>query len=131
MTKNLPSGKQIYPAYKAYLQTKNYSPTTIRNYLSDLNQYLGSNSLQDYVKSIKKDVNYPRYISSLNKYFQFCLNQNLIKRNPLKDIDKKPQLDIEILLDQYKNYLIKKHKMPFTIKNYINDIKQFINFCES
>ena len=119
------------PAYKAYLQAKNYSPTTIRNYLSDLNHYLGFESLEVYIKSIKDDPSYPRYISSLNKYFQFCIDQHLIKRNPLKDLDKKPRLDLEILLDQYKNYLIKKHKMPFTVKNYINDIKQFMNFCES
>lgn len=119
------------PAFKNWLISKNYQGTTIRNYLSDLNQYLSFESLEDYLKSIKKDANYPRYISSLNKYFQFCLDQNLIKRNPLKDIDKKPQLDIEIVLDQYKNYLIKKHKTTFTIKNYINDVKQFINFCES
>jgi hypothetical protein len=119
------------PAYKIYLQSKKYSPATIRNYLSDLNRYSTYGSFELYLNSIKHDPNYPRYISSLNRYFEFAVDQKLIKKNPIKEMDRKPKLEINLLLDQYKTYLQKKHKMPFTVKNYINDIKQFINFCES
>jgi len=120
------------PAFKNYLESKKYSSATIRNYLSDVHHYSTYETPELYLASIKKDINYPRYISSLNKYFEFAIDQHLVDKNPLQALLKnKPRFDIDVLLDQYKTYLTKKHKMPFTIKNYLNDIKQFINFCES
>ncbi|HRS22716.1 MAG TPA: hypothetical protein P5562_01000 [Candidatus Woesebacteria bacterium] len=118
-------------AFKSYLQSHHYSPITIRNYLSDVHQYSTFDSLENYLNSIQKDPNYNRYLSSLNKYFQFCLDQHLINQNPLKSLKRKPKINIDTLLSQYEVYLVKKHKTPTTIKNYLNDIKQFINFCES
>ena len=128
---NLPAGRQGLSAYKSYLETQKYSPATIRNYLSDLNHYSTFDSFDLYLASIKNDPNCQRYLSSLNRYFEFAVDQKLIKKNPIKEMDRKPKLEINILLDQYKTYLQKKHKMPFTIKNYLNDLKQFIDFCES
>jgi len=119
------------PSYKTWLQSKNYNINTIRNYLSDVNEYLKFESLDLYLSSIEKDQNQARYVSSLNKYFEFCIDQHLLDKNPLKSLGKKPHQDIDFLMDQYKTYLIKKHKTSATIKNYLNDIKQFINFCES
>jgi len=118
-------------AYKNYLQSKNYSPVTIRNYISDVNEYSKHDNLETYLDHIEKDQNHSRYISSLNKYFEFCLDQHLIDKNPLKSLNRKPYQDIDDVLEKYKLFLIKKHKTSATIKNYLNDIKQFINFCES
>lgn len=118
-------------AYKNYLQSKNYSPVTIRNYISDLNEYSKHKTLEGYLVHIEKDQNRPRYLSSLNKYFEFCIDQKLLNSNPLKSLNRKPHQDIDNLLEQYKSFLIKKHKTTSTIKNYLNDIRQFINFCES
>jgi site-specific recombinase XerC len=135
------------PAFKTWLISKNYKSTTIRNYLVDINKFyfFASNQnnqnifdedlIASYISSLQKDKNNQRYISSLNKFFQFTLDQGLHKSNPLKKIKKKlhtpPRDTAESLILEYQKYLQKKHKTIFTIKNYINDVKQFINFCES
>lgn len=151
----------LQSSFKSWLVSKNYSSSTIRNYLADLNKYLNScsslrsttcpsdrrvydpQSLSSYLTSVSNDPNYPRYLSSLNKFFQFSLDQKLINTNPLKKIKKctgdsclpamvggRPQ-SLENLISQYKSHLIKKKYTPVTIKNYINDIQQYISFLEN
>lgn len=129
----------ILQPFKVWLTTKNYSPATIRNYLSDTNQFFDFANDQDifssetislYLKNISKDSNYPRYFSSLSKFFQFALDQNLVKTDPLKAAlkDKKPSSDE--IINQYSEYLNKKQFSQSTVKNYLNDIKQFIDWSK-
>ncbi len=129
----------ILQPFKVWLTTKNYSPATIRNYLSDTNQFFDFANDQDifssdtvslYLKNISKDSNYPRYFSSLSKFFQFALDQNLVKTDPLKAAlrNKKPNQDE--IINQYSEYLNKKQFSQSTVKNYLNDIKQFIDWSK-
>lgn len=148
LTPPLKKGGEL-DGFRQWLKSKNYSSSTTRNYLVDVNKFLqfshldkldelSNFQLENYLKTISSDPNYSRYLSSLNKFFDFALDQNLVSENPLKKILKrndqsvcKPSLSIENLVSQYKQHLELKHKSSTTIKNYINDIQQYLNFCES
>lgn len=137
--------------FRLWLQSKNYSSSTIRNYLMDLNKYLASplvkggsrgdfdpKNLSSYLSSISSDPNYHRHLSSLNKYFQFALDQKLIDSNPLKKAllstakaDSNTHPSLESLLLSYQAYLQAHHSSNSTIRNYINDLKQYINWTET
>lgn len=127
----------IYNPFKSWLKNKNYSSSTIRNYLSDINQFLNFTSNQDifssetvslYLKNISKDSNYSRYLSSLSKFFQFAQDQKLINNNPLKTALKAKKPSTDEIINQYSEYLKKKQFSQSTVKNYLNDIKQFIDW---
>ena len=131
---------ELSSSFRSWLISKTYSPATIRNYLSDLNAYFdfskdsnffSPDTVSVYLKKIDKDQNYSRYLSSLSKFFQFAIDQKLISVSPLKKArqPKTPTPD-DILLD-YQSFLIKKHFSPVTIKNYLNDIRQFIDWQQN
>jgi hypothetical protein len=128
--------------FQSFLVSKNYSSSTIRNYLADIGNYFefiktnsnqnpfSSDILSPYLKSISSDPDYRRYLSSLSKFFQYAQDQGLTKTNPLKSAlrDKKPSLD-EILTN-YQEFLSKK-KSDSTVRNYLNDIRQFIDWNQT
>lgn len=131
-------------SYKLWLQSKHYSDSTIRNYLVDINKYLSfvkdSNaiylpeSIAAYLSSIESDSNKDRYTSSLSKFFQFSADQKLIVSNLLPKIKsdiQEPKTDLDTILEQYKAFLLKRKFSPSTIKNYLNDINQFIAWSKS
>lgn len=151
MTLSAPNYQEpaIAQSFRLWLTSKNYSDSTTRNYLSDLNAYFdfvknlssknstiynlqstiySPDTISAYLKTIQKNPAYPRYLSSLSKFFQFALDQNLIKTDPLKAAlkDKKPSLDE--IINQYSDYLNKKNFSQSTIKNYLNDIRQFTDW---
>jgi site-specific recombinase XerD len=123
-------------SFKSWLISKSYSPSTIRNYLADINRYLvntknnifSPESVSDYLTNIKKDPNINRYLSSLSKFFQFAIDQHLISINPLKTAQKPKIPSPEDILKDYQSFLSQKHFSPATIKNYLNDIQQFIDW---
>jgi site-specific recombinase XerD len=151
----------VLPPFRAFLISKNYSSSTIRNYLSDIGNYFefvsnpsvlrtapldkGASftpalsregvgegfrleTVSAYLKTISSDPNYSRYLSSLSKFFQYALDQGLTKTNLLKSAlrDKKPNLDE--ILNNYQDFLVKKNFSESTIKNYLNDIRQFTDW---
>ena len=137
---------EIVNSYKLWLQSKSYSDATIRNYLVDLRKYFSftnpdsdqitdkifnQDNLSSYFQNINQDQNYKRFLASLSKFFQFALDQGLISTNPLKAAlrNKKPSSDE--IINQYSQYLNKKHFSQSTIKNYLNDIKQFIDWSKN
>ena len=136
--------------FKLWLQTQGYTMTTIRNYVADINKYVrftdsgdifASESLGKYITSITGQKNNHRYLTSLNKLFEFAQAQNLIFTNPFKKIKKQvcpasnfreiTSCGLEYILDQYQEYLSQNHKNLFTIKNYLNDVQQFINWTRT
>lgn len=136
------------PTYKIWLANRQYSRATIRNYLVDFGKYLSflpstdtqdifsSEHLSSYISSISSSPNLNRYLSALNCFFEYALDQNLVSQNPLKPIIKKfhrqaeasTKTDLNQLVKLYQQYLIKKNVAPATIKNYINDLHQYINW---
>ena len=166
-----PNTYDLTSSFRSWLISKNYSSATIRNYLSDINDYfefvsnppvlrtssldkgrkLSTNNcspssrgaversetegfrveiLSAYLKIISSNPNYRRYLSSLSKFFQFAQDQNLVKNNPLK-IAKKAKPSTDEIINQYSQYLDKKHFSQSTVKNYLNDIKQFIDWSKN
>ena len=134
----------VLPPFRAFLVSKNYSSSTIRNYLSDISSYFDftnksspkssiydPTSISSYLKTISSDPNYRRYLSSLSKFFQYALDQGLTKTNPLKTAlrNKKPSGDE--ILNNYQDFLVQKKFSEATIKNYLNDIRQFNDWTKS
>lgn len=126
-------------SFKIWLENKSYSSSTIRNYLSDISRYtdkatgdiFSSDTVSSYLSILPKDKNYNRYLSSLSKFFQFALDQKLISIDPLKKARQIKKPSAQDILSSYQSHLNKKNFSPITIKNYINDIQQFIDWLKS
>jgi len=139
----------IITSYKLWLRGKSYSPATVRNYLVDLkkyfqfsyqdnsdsNQIFNSDNLTAYLQNINQDQNYKRFLASLSKFFQFSLDQHLISENIFNKIKSSRGVlqyapTIEDIIKLYQDQLIKKKFSLSTIRNYINDVQQFINWAQ-
>lgn len=134
-------------SFKSWLILKSYSSSTIRNYLTDINKffnfYKNSSTKNDpksifspdavslYLSSVKTDPNKNRYLSSLSKFFQFAIDQKIISLNPLKKAQKTIIPTPSDILVQYQSFLSQRHFSSATIKNYINDIQQFIDWNQN
>jgi len=145
------TAKDLSTHFRDWLKSQNYSSSTTRNYLVDINKYLSHlstnsesttlssifslSSLKDYLDLIEDPKYKGRSLSSLNKFSLFALSQNYINSNPIKKYRRLSQstknFDIENLLDTYKDYLIKKKRSPSTVRNYINDLQQYINWLST
>ena len=94
-----------------------------------------SHNLTSYFQTINQDQNYKRFLASLSKFFQFAIDQQLISQNPFPKAKKcmggslcPPLQDI---IKLYQQQLETKKFSTSTIKNYINDIHQFINWAQN
>jgi len=137
----------VFTSYQNWLKSKSYSDATIRNYLVDLKKYfLFTNSnldqvtdkifdqdnLTSYFQNINQDPNYKRFLASLSKFFQFALDQHLISSNPFsKALKSEPDINLKEMVKLYQQQLESKKFSLSTIKNYINDIHQFINWVQN
>lgn len=137
----------IFISYQRWLKSKSYSQATIRNYLVDLKKYFlftnsnldqitdkifNQDNLSSYIQSINQDSNYKRFLASLSKFFQFALDQHLISINPFpKAIKSQPEVNLNDIIKLYQQQLEAKKFSILTIKNYINDIHQFINWAQN
>ena len=138
---------EIINGFNLWLKSKSYSSSTIRNYLSDINAYISffrnakleirnlsifsSDSVSSYLQTIQKNPAYSRYLSSLSKFFQYAIDQNLIKIDPLKLAQKVKKPSIDDILSDYQSFLTKKHFSTSTIRNYLNDLRQFIDWSKT
>jgi len=130
----------IIPAFKSYLHSKNYSISTIRNYIADLGKYFSvfptfsTDSLITFLRQHSASPNYPRTLASLRLFCQFALDQQHLTINPLKNalkiVSSTPQLNLNQIITEYSKYLTNHHASNSTIKNYINDINQYINWLK-
>jgi len=138
---------EIINSYKNWLLSKSYSDATVRNYLVDLRKYFlftnpneneltdqifDQDNLSSYFQNINQDQNYKRFLASLSKFFQFALDQQLISENPFsKALKVQPETNLKETVELYQQQLEAKKFSLSTIRNYINDIHQFINWVES
>ena len=143
------------PQFKLWLKAKSYSDSTARNYLADLGKYLnyvnhlpqtvsldpsassGIHILSPeiislYASYLSGKNNASRYLASLNQFCQFALNQHLISQNPLKSLHKNSSApNASDLVDLYQQHLTKHNTPVSTIRNYINDLHQYISWLET
>ncbi|MFZ2152887.1 MAG: hypothetical protein WAV41_02405 [Microgenomates group bacterium] len=146
------------PQFKIWLEQKGYSDSTSRNYLADLGKYLeyinhlpqrvsmdissdpepsvghilSADIVGLYVSYLTDKNNSSRYLASLRLFCQFALDQHLITQNPFKSIYRPPRSpELSDLVTQYETHLLKHNTPPATIRNYINDLHQYISWLES
>lgn len=130
---------QHIASYTLWLQNHQYQFNTIRNYQQDLRVFLifsyneiSVEIILKYFEDISHKNNSKRYLASLSTFCQYLLDQHLTDANLFKSAKKhfsrKKPFDIDKLLIQYQNYLIKDNKSNITIKNYINDIRQYFDW---
>lgn len=124
---------QLLLSFKSWLQKRQYNQNTIRNYLSDVNKFLLSNvNIENYLSQLLDTNGSSRQVSSLKKFIEFELDQKIISKNPIKKLLKPShqpnQNTANYLLNQYKIFLFKHNKDELTIKNYLNDIRQYLSF---
>lgn len=138
----LPLTSNHLNSYTLWLQNQQYQSNTVRNYLQDLKTFLAFSQNQislelvsDYIGEISSKNNSSRYLASLSTFCQFLLNQHLTDTNLFKQAKKhltrSPAFDLEKLLTQYQQFLIKDHKSDLTIKNYLNDIHQYFDWLKN
>jgi site-specific recombinase XerD len=148
-------------SFRSWLDNHHYSSSTVRNYLADIGKYLqfldktndfevtlpdqqvpivfSINNLNSYIAQLSTNTNSQRYLASLNVFCQFAVDQNLITSNPIAKIRKQAKkLSAPNSIDLLRHYrsefalsLAKHQHSPITIKNYINDIDQYINWLET
>lgn len=133
---------------------KPIADSTLRNYLSDLRFFLKwglaetksrleYNSILEFITSCdnKTILKYKEFlkhsalpsstikrrISSLRKFFGFCISQNWINQNPVRVKKSILQRD-PFLLSRFKNFLRKEKKLPEkTIEKVLLDIKDLLS----
>lgn len=96
--------------------------------INDYKIYLTSNNVP------LKTIN--RRFSSLRKFGAFSQDQGWLKENAfdtLKNIpeEEKPFPESEHHLEEFKVHLWKNNLSKATLKNYLNDIKQFLSWVDS
>lgn len=131
------------PSFRQWLVSRSYSSNTIRNYLADINKYFSvipqhsdpfdTATLTAYINTLSDLNNTKRYLASLNLFCLFALNQQIISINPIKSLRRQPTGQpgipaVDLLLQDFSDYLNRHHKTQNTIKNYINDIHQYLDF---
>ena len=118
-------------SFNLYLKSRNYSDSTVRNYLVDVRRFLESNlEPQEYLQSISTDPNFKRYYSALKIFYKFAQDQNLVK-NGLKPFPPKTITTPTDHLSAFKKHLEKRNTPISTIRNYINDITQYISWINN
>jgi site-specific recombinase XerD len=134
----------LLDSFRSWLLNRQLSPSTIKNYVSDLKGYFQTLNSQNpfsysplnaYLQEINADSNYPRYLASLNLFCQFGLNQKLISSNPLSQIKQSQKIqdnpDVETLINKFAQELNRLKTPPSTVKNYINDLYLYLRWLES
>ena len=141
----MPISAQLQHGFKLYLEAKNYQPTTVKNYVADTGKLLRFTNSQNpfsltvlsaYITALAGKNNSKRYLASLKKFCQFASDQHLCPPNIFKTALRsvraipsgRPSQEIGALLSQFKTHLSHKKRSPSTIKNYINDLNQYITW---
>jgi len=144
--------------FQTYLKDKKLSEISIKNYVSDLRHFLtwsAKNNFNDFKPSVfstyksyltdsktpSKTIN--RYLSSLRKFGQFLKEEKMLMINPAEDLEniksiktglnqvKRPVLLEEDMLGRFGEMLKKERLSQATIKNYLSDINQFLEFLKN
>lgn len=99
-----------------------------QSFIEEYKQYLVSNNIP------LNTVN--RRLSTLRKFFSFCIDQGWIKENPAKKVKNavssiKYQVSSR-KIDEFKEYLISKKKIPKEqVSKILQDVKEFLLITKS
>ncbi|EKD86222.1 MAG: hypothetical protein ACD_37C00405G0001, partial [uncultured bacterium] len=138
--------------FKEFLLSASKPPSkvTVKNYLSDIKKFIrwfeekfakdfdpsevNLSLIQDFKKeSLEKysGASVDRNLSSLRKFFRFAKLEGLVSHSPFELAVSSQKLEVDAWhLKDFKNHLYVFNASHLTIKNYIIDIKQFLNWAE-
>jgi len=150
--------KSITRPFSLYLKSQKIAENTARNYLNDIRHFLNwlvsfypelnsdkpdiiaqnisTGVLKNYKEFLKKNNTLPatinRRLSSLRKLSGFFINQGWQQSNPGKKVanitnKKETNFDWQVL-DRFAKSLKAEGKNPSTIRNYLSDVRGFLNF---
>ncbi|MCL5113767.1 MAG: site-specific integrase [Patescibacteria group bacterium] len=144
---------EILTQFKDYLLSQRKPPSriTVKNYLSDVNQFISwfekdlnesfspKSVTNQTIELFRKEsstrispASLERKLSSLRKFFQFLKIQDVISISPLEKLDTQKLEEGEPLpLKSFRNFLYVDNASSLTIKNYLNDVKQFFKWAEA
>lgn len=144
------SNNNLIDQFKQFLLSKDASRITVKNYLSDVNRFMKwfeEKYDQDFdpqevsmntFEQLKSDnltkysaASVDRMLSSLRKFFKFLKLEGYISHSPFEQAasSQQPSADPWHIRD-FKNHLYVFNASHLTIKNYIIDVKQFLNWAE-
>jgi site-specific recombinase XerD len=150
-----PAPRSLNAKFRTYLQKQNLSPATLKNYVSDIDQFLEwvkhnlqENKLEarqltqtvfsDYARALFDPAGgvHPatanRYLSSLRSFGEFLVAHNLAVTNPAAELKNKtidPTLDQ--LLTEFKHELTRQKLAASTVKNYVSDVKNYLAWTQT
>jgi len=137
--------------FRDYLSSQNKpsSKSTIKNYASDLRFFLGwieKNYSFDFdPKLVNADIiehfkrsnvdrisasSLDRHMSSIRKFFLFLKEQNHIDVFPFEKFTPEDKNEDPRHLNKFKNHLYSGGSSGITIKNYLIDIRQFLDWTQ-
>lgn len=100
---------------------------------------INDNTVQEY-KSYLTENKIPiktinRRLSTLRKFFSFCISQGWLKENPAKKIEnlktkiknKDWELQKKSILNKFQVDLLKENIPQKTVNSFVNDIEEFLN----
>ncbi len=134
------------------LQTPSASVATIKNYRADIKKFITwyetryATSFQpeeitpELLEIYQKERNQEnlsqrslqRHLSSFRKFFSYLAEENIIDQSPFdtQNSELRTQNNDVWKLKQFKDFLYINNKSALTIKNYILDIKQFLEWAQ-
>lgn len=95
---------------------------------SEYKNYLSENKIPN------KTIN--RRLSTLRHLAKFLHNKNITDFNFMEGIENrkyqtsKKEVSMQPIVDQFKAYLISEKVSASTVKNYVSDVRQFVNWLE-
>lgn len=136
--------------FKSYLLGRNSNKLTVKNYLSDTRRFvlwcenkfhrpfnpdfitkeLANAYIEELISLNQSPRSIKRYQSSIKRFFEYLMEQNLVRFNPFL-VDKPSASSDPWFLKEFDNYLYNSKSSDLTIKNYIMDVRQFFNWAEA
>src|SRR5260221_3152546 len=146
----------IVQSFKKYLleQKNKPNPVTVKNYVSDIRKFVNwffqhthtqftgkeltldlVSEYQSEIKSRERDFlpaasSAKRYISSLRKFNTFLQEAGLTEKNLFLTNKNIQRVSDPFFFKEFSNFLYTEHASKLTIKNYMADIKQFIDWLK-
>ncbi|MBI2326209.1 site-specific integrase [Candidatus Collierbacteria bacterium] len=141
---NSTPAQELLRHFQAFLDESGLSHISVKNYVSDVRQFLASSKLtsarlvtpkhlHDYltqVQNSKPSSTYKRYLASMRQFVSFLaieyrINLPQVDQLNLVTPPLTETLTVEKITSQFKSYLINEKRSHSTIKNYVSDLNHY------
>lgn len=127
----------------SYLKNLGLNKTTLKNYSSDLSNFIGFSgsdlptpeivsSYKNHLQNISPIPTINRRLSAIRKYISYCYSTKLIPHDFSRQITNISQVrsitlsHTDEILKKYRGYLLNSDISSNSIKNYLSDIKIYL-----